>query len=220
MSHTIYYNIIHTGVKRFNDPTWVVPWLALLGRSHLYIAKRNEQTPADYQPSSSQHNLGTWYQQRKYDLACGMHGILFDFKYGRKQLVAMGYLVEELCGQLDDAADLLLLPEFRGDSTLTPAKLQVVAKKLEAVALALNNLPFADACNNPRCVNLNGPSERALVAGDNTCSKDGTACYCSSSCRATHWAQHRYACRALSAAKAAAAASEAAAAAVLRKTLS
>ncbi|WIA16529.1 hypothetical protein OEZ85_013206 [Tetradesmus obliquus] len=60
--------------------------------------------------------------------------------------------------------------------------------------------PVPLCCNNPRCVELRGPSEQQLVAGNGgLCSRCRTTRYCSRACQAVHHTAHRKICKSIAA---------------------
>jgi hypothetical protein len=73
---------------------------------------------------------------------------------------------------------------------------------LKALGLALTNLAFPCACNNPACTQLLGPVELQLVNGRSCiCAGCRVARYCCRRCQSPHWKQHKPVCKAIAAAK-------------------
>uniref|UniRef100_A0A383VT77 MYND-type domain-containing protein n=1 Tax=Tetradesmus obliquus TaxID=3088 RepID=A0A383VT77_TETOB len=86
-------------------------------------------------------------------------------------------------------------------SELGPQLLQQAQELAEGVCAAL---PLRHCCNNPRCLNLGGLSEAALVAGAGSrCSGCRASYYCSRECQLAAWRLHKPVCRRLQAAAAA-----------------
>jgi hypothetical protein len=98
-----------------------------------------------------------------------------------------------------DAAQLL--PDAAAPSTPASVSMAVLCsspaffewrQRLGALGAALASLPCAWACNNPRCTNMAGDSEWALVCGRScVCGGCRRARYCSAACQAACWAAGR-----------------------------
>jgi hypothetical protein len=72
---------------------------------------------------------------------------------------------------------------------------------LQEAGTALGALAGPLTCNNPSCLNMEGPSEAALVSGRNcVCAGCKVARYCCGACQKEHWKQHKPVCAALKAA--------------------
>lgn len=57
------------------------------------------------------------------------------------------------------------------------------------------------SCNNPRCVNLSGPTDHKPVSGKACiCAGCRTAVYCGQACQRAHWKHHKPVCRKIAAA--------------------
>jgi hypothetical protein len=117
-----------------------------------------------------------------------------------QQLSAAGYDAVSLQQQLAAFLQSLLGPrEFVSLSVQ-----QAVA--LQAVGLALTNVAFPCACNNPSCSELAGPLELQLVNRRSCmCADCRVVRYCSRDCQRRHWKQHKPVCRAIAARQAGAA---------------
>jgi hypothetical protein len=80
---------------------------------------------------------------------------------------------------------------------LDPQLLQQAQEFAEGVCAAL---PLRHCCNNPRCLNLGGLSEAALVAGAGSrCSCCRACYYCSRECQLAAWSLHKPVCKRLQA---------------------
>jgi hypothetical protein len=76
-----------------------------------------------------------------------------------------------------------------------------LGQEMQAVGKALACFAIPQACNNPVCGNVSGPSEAQLVGGRSClCAGCCTARYCSRECQRQHWKQHKPVCKALAAA--------------------
>lgn len=72
---------------------------------------------------------------------------------------------------------------------------------IEPGSLLLAASPNARCCNEPSCCCLDKPSELQLASGKGSkCSGCGAARYCCKECQVKHWAKHKPACKAISAA--------------------
>jgi hypothetical protein len=79
-----------------------------------------------------------------------------------------------------------------------------VRAQLSCVGMALNNFAIPNACNNPHCSSVLGPSEARLAVG-RSCKCGGSLIahyYCGRACQRQHRAQHKPVCKALAAAAA------------------
>uniref|UniRef100_A0A383W246 phytol kinase n=1 Tax=Tetradesmus obliquus TaxID=3088 RepID=A0A383W246_TETOB len=86
----------------------------------------------------------------------------------------------------------------RAGQLLGPQLLQQAQELAEGVCAAL---PLHHCCNNPRCLNLGGLSEAALVAGAGSrCSGCRASYYCSRECQLAAWRLHKPVCKRLQAA--------------------
>jgi hypothetical protein len=70
-------------------------------------------------------------------------------------------------------------------------------RALASLGQALSGFAVRHCCNNPRCVNTRGLSERALVSGKGClCAGCKVARYCGQPCQAAHWkATHKPVCK-------------------------
>lgn len=95
-------------------------------------------------------------------------------------------------------------PEPAQGEAAAAAFLEVFVPRLEALGLALSSLAYGDVCNNPRCSNLCGPAEDALVKGKSSkCLGCKVAHFCTPACLKQHWKEHKQLCKTLKAASAA-----------------
>jgi hypothetical protein len=140
----------------------------------------------------------------------------------KQQLGALGYKPQKLQQQLQGIAELLLSVSSTLPASVTMpdscsaalAGLRAAQKQLKAAGSVLASFAIRQACNNPACSNMGGPSEVQLVNGPSTkCGRCRTARYCGAACQRAAWPQHKAVCKSLEAAAAAAKAATAAAAA-------
>jgi hypothetical protein len=129
----------------------------------------------------------------------------------------MGYEPQPLLQQLQAAVAVLLESDSTHDApdatdpSSADADQPAVVSELVAVGTALACFTIPNACNNPGCSNVSGPSEAQLVGGRSClCTGCRTARYCSRFCQKQHWKLHKPVCKALAAAAEAQAAAAAA----------
>jgi hypothetical protein len=125
----------------------------------------------------------------------------------------MGYEPKPLLQQLQAAVAVLLESDSvydapdATDPSSADADQPAVVSELVAVGGAFACFAIPNACNNPGCSNVSGPSEAQLVGGRSClCAGCRTARYCSRLCQKQHWKQHKPVCKAVAAAEAPAAA--------------
>jgi hypothetical protein len=118
-----------------------------------------------------------------------------------QQLSTAGYDAVSLQQQVE--AFMESLPNDCDTASLTGE--QVAA--MRSLGIAVSNIAFPCACNNPACQQLAGPLELQLVSRRScTCANCRVARYCCRLCQRQHWKQHKPVCQALTAARADAAA--------------
>lgn len=124
-----------------------------------------------------------------------------------QQLSTAGYDVVSL--QLQVHAFMQSLPNGCDTESLTGEQLTA----LQSLGIALSNVAFPCACNNPTCQQLAGPLELQLVSRRSCiCAACRMARYCCRGCQRQHWKQHKPVCQGLAAAQASAATGQSAAA--------
>jgi len=208
------------------DATSSLPWLVIFGRCCLHWAQQLSQL-------QQQHpDLGRLLQQLQVpqpDVTtllegnpCHAAGVLLQGpqaaflaqaaackawlseEHNTAQLAALGHLTDPLVTLLDLVLGSAEWAVSQTDHATAAGVLRQLARHLESLGLALNNLPIAHACNNPCCSNLSGPSETALVSGKSAvCARCRVARYCSRDCQAQHYKLHKKVCKAMAAAAAA-----------------
>ena len=202
------------------------PWLAISGRVLLYLAARQQDAAAGCAPWTSTAAAGSsgaqgmqlyatvganshvvrsesplWDLQRVSVVVCRDLHSLLQMDTVSQQLSSAGYDVASLQQQLQ--AFMGSRPSNSHTVVLTGDHFAA----LGSLCLALNNVAFPCACNNPACSQLARPLELQLVNGCSCmCAGCLVAHYCSRDCQRRHWKQHKPVCQAIAAAQAGAAA--------------
>jgi hypothetical protein len=195
----------------------VLPWLVLLGRCcragavlmlHCQNSVASDDSSTSLQPQQwavRQHVLANNLWQLQYSLAGVVQWLAADWTV--QQLTALGYQPQVLQQQLAVAAealaalssDLQAADPFTGDRSAAVAQEQLLAAGRVLACFAIPN-----ACNNPACGNLFGPSEGQIVRGHSCiCAGCRTARYYGRACQCATWRQHNPLCKAVAAAAAA-----------------
>jgi hypothetical protein len=120
------------------------------------------------------------------------------------QLAAAGYPAATVTQQLQEVLGVLPEPVNAADAAAAVAAFSLLVQRLQALGLALNTLAVPQACNNPACTTLAGPTELATVSRRNcVCASCRVARYCSRGCQTQHGKQYKPVCKALAGAAAA-----------------
>jgi hypothetical protein len=189
-----------------SDAVALVPWLVSLGRccTAAFVILQQSQAGATMlspEAVAASHVFTEPMNNALRDVAAALHGWL-QGSNASAQLAAAGYSSQLLVEQSQWAVQA-------GQDAVQAGTALVPLERLQQLGLALSNLPFGTACNNPRCIALAGLSEQLLVVGRaRLCAGCLMARYCCRACQVVAWKQHRPACKAVASACAAKSADE------------
>jgi hypothetical protein len=178
-----------------SDAVALVPWLVSLGRcctAAFAILQQSQAGVTMLSPEAvaASHVFMEPIKHDLRDVAAALHGWLQSSSTSA-HLAAAGYNTQLLIEQSQWAVQA-------GQDAVQAGTALVPLERLQQLGLALSNLPFGTACNNPRCTALAGLSEQQLVVGRaRLCAGCLVARYCCRACQVAAWKQHKPACKAV-----------------------